>query len=153
MNQPCKSGTRFNFFIKNAQPAYLYAFGLDAQNKVSTIFPHNSKISAFLGYKNSSIAFPDEYSHIRIDNHIGKDYFIVLYSKDKLNIDTVKSSFANRQGSVRSRLRDVLGEGLIDSSKINFSQRMIKFNYDSGRDVKVKNKDSIIAVIIEFDHI
>ncbi|NEW61165.1 DUF4384 domain-containing protein [Sulfurovum sp. bin170] len=153
MNQPYKTGTRFNFFIQNAQPAYLYAFGLDAQNKVSTIFPHDSRISAFLGYKNSSIAFPDEHSHIRMDNHIGKDYFIVLYSKEKLNIDAIKSSFANRQGSVRGRLRAVLGEGLIESGKINFSQSMIKFNYDSGRGVKVKSKDSIIAVIIEFDHI
>jgi len=153
MNQPYKTGTRFNFFIKNAQPAYLYAFGLDAQNKVSTIFPHNRKISAFLGYKNSSIAFPDENSYIQMDNHIGKDYFIVLYSKDKLNIDSIKSSFANRQGSVRDRLRAVLGSGLIESSNINFSQSVIKFNYNSGRGVKIKSKDSIIAVIIEFEHI
>ena len=153
MNKPYRSGTRFNFFIKNAQPAYLYAFGLDAVGKVSTIFPHNSNISAFLGYKNSSIAFPDENSHIRMDNHTGKDYFVVLYSQNKLDIDSIKSSFGASRGSIIQRLGAVLGSGLIGSDKINFSQNSIEFSYNSSRGVKIKNSNSIIAVVIEFDHI
>ena len=153
MNRPYKSGTRFNFFIKNAQPAYLYAFGLDSVDKVSTIFPHNQKVSAFLGYKNSSIAFPSETTHIRMDNHTGKDYFIILYSQNKLPIDSIKSSFGSSGGSVSQRLEAVLGSGLIGSNQINFLDNYIKFSFNSSKNVKLKKNDSIIAVIIEFDHI
>ena len=153
MNKSYKSGTRFNFFIKNAQPAYLYAFGLDSVGKISTIFPHNSQVSAFLGYKNSSIAFPSETTHIRMDNHTGKDYFIVLYSQNKLPINSIKSSFGSSGGSVSQRLEAVLGSGLIGSNQINFLDNYIKFSFNSSKNVKLKKNDSIIAVIIEFDHL
>jgi len=148
MNQAYKSGTRFNFFIKNAQPAYLYAFGLDSGGKVSTIFPHNKGVSAFLSYKNSSIAFPDEESHIRLDNQRGKDYFVVLYSKNKLNIDAIKHSFSRGRGSVNQRLQAILGKRLIHN-RINFSKNFIDFSYNSNRN----NSASIVAIVIEFDHI
>ena len=149
MNQPYRSGTKFNFFMKNAQPAYLYAFGLDSVGKVSNIFPHNRKISAYLGYKNSTVAFPDENSYIRMDNHTGKDYFIILYSKKGLkNIDEIKRRFSSLSGSVKSRLDKVLRSYLIDENQIDFSTRKIKFNYNSNY------LDSIIiAVIVEFEHI
>ena len=148
MKKPYKSGTKFNFFIKNSQPAYLYAFGLDAVGKISTIFPHNKKISAFLGYKNSSIAFPSEQTYIRMDSHVGKDYFIVLYSKNRLDIEAIKYSFGSIKGSVNQRLRVVLGASLIGYNQIDFSENYIKFNHTS----KPKNS-AIIAVIIEFNHI
>ncbi len=154
MNRPYKSGTRFNFFMKNAQPAYLYAFGLDSAGKISTIFPHNSQVSAFLGYRNSTIAFPSETKHIRMDNHVGKDYFIILYSKNKLDINNIKRLFYSCRGSVTQRLKAVLGNRLINNNNINFFKNSIKFNYISTRGIRLKkNNNKIISVIIEFNHI
>jgi hypothetical protein len=94
-----------------------------------------------------------QWARSRLSFHTGKDYFVVLYSQNKLDIDSIKSSSGVNIGSIAQRLGVVLGNGLIGSDKINFSQNSIEFSYNSSRGVKLKNSNSIIAVIIEFDHI
>lgn len=151
MNQSYYSGTRFNFIMTNKEPIYLYAFGLDTLAKSKTIFPHNHKVSPYQGYTNSSIAFPDEFHYVRMDNTKGKDYFVVLYSKNPLKLDSIQRLVENQKGTVKQRLRAVLGDRIIHNN-INFSKYDIDFNYNGTKNIGLNKKDSIIAVIVEFDH-
>jgi hypothetical protein len=151
MNQSYYSGTKFNFEITNKEPIYLYAFGLDNTQKIFRIFPHNEKISAYQGYKNSTVSFPDENHYVRMDNTKGKDYFVVLYSKNPLKLDKIEQLIENKNGTVKQRLRAVLGNRII-SQNINFKKHSIDFNYNGYKNIGVNQEDSIIAVIVEFDH-
>jgi len=152
MDRAYEGGTLFNFFINSKQEAYIYAFGLDSVGKVSDIFPYKN-ISPFLGYRDVSIPFPSEDTYIRMDNHRGKDYFIILYSLYSLDIDKIKERFKLIKGSIRSRLEKVLKEKLINRNNIKFSNKNIKFKYFSTKRLKIKNNNSIIAIVIEFNHI
>ena len=152
MNQPYYSGTKFNFFIKNKNPIYLYAFGFDSTQKTFTIFPHNKKTSPFLGYTNSTIAFPDENHYIKMDNTIGKDFFVILYSTEKLNIQNIKSKIETENGTFQNRLKKALGKQIIPNENINFSKNQIKFKYNSGRSIRRIKKNSLVGIVIKFDH-
>jgi len=152
MNKPYYSGTKFNFFIKNNQPIYLYAFGFDSTQKTFTIFPHNKKISPFLGYKNSTIAFPDENHYVQLDNTKGRDYFVILYSKEKLNIKKIKQIIETQQGDFKSRLKEALGSRAISGENINFSKNKIEFKYRSSRSLTRMRRGSLVAIVVKFDH-
>ncbi len=148
MDKPYYSGTKFNFFIKNNTPIYLYAFGFDSTQKTFTIFPYKKNISPFISYKNSTIAFPDENHYIEMDNTKGEDYFVILYSLYELNIEDIKSSIENSNGDFKERLKRALGKSSINSEEVNFSKNRIKFKYsfESGL------KDNLVAIIIKFIH-
>ena len=151
MNQSYYSGTRFNFIMTNKEPIYLYAFGLDALAKSKTIFPHNHKVSPYQGYTNSSIAFPDEFHYIQMDNTKGKDYVVVLYSKNPLKLDKIQTLVENQKGTVRQRVNAVLRDKII-SKNINFKKHNIDFDYKGHKNIGADSKDMVIAVIVEFDH-
>ena len=152
MNKPYYSGTKFQFFINNIQPIYLYAFGFDSTQKTFTIFPHNRKISPFLGYKNSTIAFPDEKHYIKMDNTKGEDYFTILYSIEKLNIKKIKWLIENSQGDFKQRLKKALSKSSINSENIIFSKNKIEFKYHSTRSIRRVKKESVVAVVVKFEH-
>ena len=151
MNNPYRSGTRFNFTINNQEPIYLYAFGFDGK-QIDILFPHNSRVSPYQGYKNSTISYPDEFNDIRLDTKQGTDYFVMLYSKLPLNLDKIKRLLVNQQGNIPSRLRNVLGDRLIGKD-INFDKHRINFSYQGYKPLGLTSKDSVVSVVIEFNHI
>ncbi len=147
LNEAYKSGTLFRLYISNSAPAYVYAFGYDATKKTFTIFPHSKNISPALNYAQNDVAIPDEDHYIQTDNTTGKDYLCVLYSKDKLNIEDIKSQIENTYGSFKDRVYYVLKEQLISPELIEFNQKNIAFS------VKNNNNNQIISLIVETDHI
>jgi hypothetical protein len=149
MNQSYYSGTQFNFTITNKEPIYLYAFGFDNTEKTFRIFPHNDRVSAYQGYTNSSIAFPDEFHYVRMDNTKGKDYFVVLYSKNPLKLDKIEQLIQNQKGTIQQRLRTVLGHRLI-SQNINFAKYHMDFAYRGHKNMGASEKDTVVAVIVPF---
>ncbi len=146
LDNPYKSGTLFRLYISNSAPAYVYAFGYDATKKTFTIFPYAKNISAALNYARNDVAIPDEDHYIQTDNTTGKDYLCVLYSKNKLDIDDIKSQIEDTYGSFKDRVEYVLKNQLIQEEFIQFNQKKIGFS--------VKNsKKNIAALIIETVHI
>jgi hypothetical protein len=108
-------------------------------------------VSAYQGYTNSSIAFPDEFHYVRMDNTKGKDYFVVLYSKNPLKLDKIEQLIQNQKGTIQQRLRTVLGHRLI-SQNINFAKYHMDFAYRGHKNMGASEKDTVVAVIVEFDH-
>ncbi len=146
LTEPYKSGTLFRLYISNSVPAYVYAFGYDATKKTFTIFPYDKSISPALNYAKNDVAIPDESRYIQTDNTTGKDYLCVLYSKEKLNIEKIKTEIENTYGSFKDRVFYVLKDKLVPAENIDFSQENISF--------KVMNSQkNIVALITETVHI
>ncbi|TAH29788.1 MAG: cysteine protease [Cytophagales bacterium] len=142
--QPYFSGTKFRMYINNEQPAFVYALGSDlATQKVNVIFPFNENISPALNYKGNSIALPSEKHFVRMDNTIGKDYMCLLYSKEALDIEDIKSRIAAEEGDFAQKVNAVLGNDLVKNT--NFQNSKISFSAKS-------NQQKVVAMILEVEH-
>lgn len=142
-----RSGTLFRIYISNDSPAYVYAFNFDQTNKTFKIFPHADNVSAYLPYRGNNIALPDEDHFIQMDNQIGKDYFCILYSDQKLNIGEILRRMELQEGSFEDRLQAVLGESLLPSYTANYSiSNEISFNVPNLPEKK------IVPLIVTIDH-
>jgi len=146
IREPQKSGSLFRLHISNSSPAYVYAFGTDATNKVFPVFPHAPTISAALTYSQNDVAIPDEEHFIQTDNTVGKDYLCVVYSKEPLLIKDIHSKLENETGTFYQKVNKVLGNKVIDNNSIVYEKDRISFK------AKTKNK-TIAFIIIESDHV
>lgn len=150
MDQAYKSGTRFRLYISNNEPAYVYAFGTDLTNKTFQIFPYAPNISAALTYKKNDVPIPSEEKHIRMDGTVGTDYLCVLYSKDPLDLESIRKkieTYGSRY-SFRQKVEMVMGDKLMKDSEISYSKSGGKISFNA----KGKNR-SCAALIVEMEHI
>jgi hypothetical protein len=146
VNEAYKSGTLFRMYISNTQSTYVYAFGFDATEKTFTIFPYSEGISPLLNYASNSVCIPDEDHYIQTDNTTGKDYMCVIYSKNALDIESIKQAVENSTGNFKDRVYSNLKDKLVDNSAITFGQDNMSFS--------VKNSTkSVVALIIETEHV
>ncbi|MGB0522851.1 MAG: C1 family peptidase [Flammeovirgaceae bacterium] len=145
VTQPQYSGTNFRIQISNNEPAYVYLIGSDLTTKVDVIFPFNNKMSPALTYKSSNVAIPNEKYFIQMDDKKGTDYLCILYSKQALNIESIKSQIANSYGTFHERLNRVLSGKMVAKSDVKFEHNKIKFKATS------KGK-SVVAMVVEIDH-
>jgi len=148
MAKSYNSGTLFRLYISNNEPSYIYALGSDLTNNTYKIFPHKDNISAYLGYKNSEFALPDENNYIKMDNTVGTDYFCFLYSKEPININDLRQKIESEEGSFEDKLNKALAGKIIDNKDIVFSKTgKISFS------AKSKRNKNILAVIVKMEHI
>jgi len=141
-----KSGTKFRIYISNNEPAFVYAFGSDATLQVFPVFPHKPNISPALNYKQNDVAIPDEQHYIEMDNTVGKDYLVILYSIEPIDIKQVYRDIEHTSGDFISRVKTVLADKLVRANEVRFNTNVISF--------KAKTKDkSAVAMIIETKHI
>ena len=140
------SGTSFRIYLSNNEPAYVYAIGTDNTEAIFQLFPYAPEVSAALNYKKNDVALPSEDHYITMDNTVGKDYLCVLYSKDPLNIEQIKSSLEATNGRFMARLKSVLGSKLINPENVNFASNEISFKAFS-------KGGAVVALIVETDHI
>lgn len=141
------SGTSFRIYISNEQPAYVYAIGSDLSKVSYQVFPHNEKISPYLGYKQSNVPIPDESHYIRMDQNKGKDYLCVLYSSSPLDLTKITKDLETAAGATFiERLKNTLGDKLSDQGSVQYEPA------EAGFQGKLTG-DGIIPLIIEIDHI
>ncbi|MCS6821180.1 MAG: DUF4384 domain-containing protein [Microscillaceae bacterium] len=149
MQRPYPSGTMYKMTIKNEEPAYVYVLSTDLSYNIQQLFPPNNKTSAYLGYRGSNIAIPDEDHYFMLDDQVGTDYLCILYSSDRLPIEEILIKFQNTQGNFSQRLSKALENYAIDlqdgqyfsHDKINFS---IKNN---------SKKQIVVPIVVAIQHI
>ena len=139
------SGTAFQLFISNNEPAYVYAFGSDNTNKSYQIFPHDAGISPHLSYSQNNVAIPDEEHFVMMDATTGTDFFCFLYSQQKLDFNNIMDSMERKSGDFPARLTQVLGEKLIDANEINYDWGEINFEAKC-------SGGYVVPVIVEIEH-
>lgn len=146
MEKPYVSGTLFELFVSNNEPAYIYAFGTDLSNKTYKIFPFHDQMIAYLPYKGNNFAIPDEDSYTMLDENDGTTYYCFLYSNKELDIDNILKLFEKNNKTFTENLTIALGNKVIDPINIEYSDGEI-INFKA----KSKGKN-ILPVIIKIAH-
>ena len=140
------SGTEFRFIMTNQYPAYVYAFSSDNSNwGTERIFPLRG-ISPVLDYTDSTIAWPGEYSWIRLDDTIGSDYLIVLYSKEALDIATIERRFASERGTFPERVSRAVGQNFIPYREVQYNGNRMEFSAVS------TNPRAVFGLLLAINH-
>lgn len=147
MKNDYPSGTKFELFITNYQPAYIYAFATDLERNITRIFPPFDSISALLPYRVNNFAIPDNNSYNMLDEQVGKTYYCFLYSNQRIDIEDLIVNLKALKGSVWENLQKLISNNLVDDRNVKIkSSRRIEFS-------AVSSGKSIVALLIEIKHI
>ena len=141
------SGTQFRIYLKNKQRGYVYLIGYGSADKsVSKLYPFDN-FSDYFNYTNSEIALPNEDYFIEFDSNPGRDILCVLYSKEKLNINSIVSAARNGSGDFVSRVKKALQYKMFKGSDIKFERNKIAFS------TKSNNRNAtVVPIFIEMNH-
>jgi len=140
------SGTEFRFVMTNREPAYVYAFGADSgTSNVSRVFP-GPGVSPILDYGESAVAWPGENLRIRLDDTVGTDYLVVLYSKESLDIQAIERRFASAAGTFPERVARAVGNDLIPGSQARHERNRVEFSATS------TSTSAVFALLLAIDH-
>jgi hypothetical protein len=158
-----QSGTRFRFYLNIDQEAYIYAFATDLSGKINKILPFDDLVSTHVG-ANTVVAFPSDTKVIKLDDNKGTDYLMVLYSKEKLNMDELISSMNTAKGGLSAKLIAALGDKLISKNKIKYEGAKVGFSVNvkpGTRNLTVENDSktneepatgSVVPLMVEIKH-
>ena len=139
------TGTKFKIYITNNETAYIYVFGTDKTNEFFPLFPYNENISPILNYKNSNIALPGEDYYIQITGDPGRDYLVIFYSKEEIQLSSLMNKLQKTPGRIDERVNSVMGSSIVDTKNIKWDPGQISF---SG----MADGKSLIPVYIEIQH-
>ena len=139
------SGTKFRFFMNIDKEAYIYAFATDLTGKINKILPFDDMTSTHVG-ANTVVAFPSDTKIIKMDENKGIDYLLILYSKEKLNMDEMMTTMGNKQGGLSSKIIAALGNKLIKKEDINYTGTQVGF------EVKGNAAGTVVPLMVEIKH-
>lgn len=146
LDKPYTSGTRFKLFVNNTEPTNMYVIGADSRGNYDILFPFSKVISPSLNYPNSTVAIPSENNHIKMDNNTGKDYMVVIYTKNaSYDIDKVMGQLKYAGGSFPEKVSAVL-ESTMKKNKISYDAKRISFT-------STEADKGDVVLLIEIDHI
>ncbi len=141
------SGTQFRIYLKSNQRGYVYLIGYGSADKsVGKLYPFDN-FSDFFNYSNSEIAIPNEDYYIEFDNKPGKDILCVLYSKEKLDINSVISKAKYGSGDFVQNVKSALSSKMFDGKSVNFDKNNISFSASS-----TSTNAVVVPVFIEMNH-
>jgi hypothetical protein len=145
VGHPLEAGTRFRLYFSNNEPAYVYIFASDNQNHISQIFPYKAGVSPALTSKKSEIAIPDEEHYLVVDAGKGTDYLCVIYSKEMLDIQSLKNKLEKSEGYFIDKIQHILASKLVATKDISYKTNEIAFSAIS------KGKETVLLTV-EISH-
>ena len=147
VNKTYTSGTQFRIYLKNKQRGYVYLIGYGSSDKsVNKLYPFGG-FSDYFNYTNSEIALPNEDYFIEFDNNPGRDILCVLYSKEKLNINSIISKAKYGSGDFVSRIKKALSYKMFKGTDVKFRKDKIAFDASSK-----SSYAKVVPIFIEMNH-
>lgn len=146
MDKAYSEGTKFRVYIRNNEPAYVYAIAMDNTNQAVVLFPHKPNISAALNYKNNEVALPSEKNYIVMDNIKGTDVFCLLYSKEELDINAICRQIENQTGTFFQRLHKTMKTQLVPRNYLRYYNQRLRF------EIKSNGLGTIVPIVVEIPH-
>jgi Domain of unknown function (DUF4384) len=146
MDRAYTEGTQFRLYLRNNEPAYVYAIAMDNTNQAVVLFPHKSNISPALNYKNNEVALPSESNFIQMDNVRGTDVFCLLYSKTPLDITAICRRLERETGTFFQRLHKTMRDKLVDRQYLRYYNQKIRF------EVKSNGTGTVVPIVVEIPH-
>jgi hypothetical protein len=135
------AGTMFRINFTSSLPAYIYVVSTDSKHSpLAQLFPDPDRnISALLDFNTEvSASIPDETQYIQMDETSGEDYLCVIYSKDELNMNTIKNSWQNNTGkSFVNVVKEALTDKIVDEKEVIFEKNKIAFKAASANHTAV----------------
>ena len=154
--RPYDSYTRFQLYMTNTKPCYVYALASDeATGKANVIFPLEGT-SPLLDYSENTVAYPAEDKFIMLDDVKGTDYFVVLYSSEELDIKDIASTyeksvtegFSGKENFYRRIQAAVGSDRLVDPLMTDFSEDRVSFKAYSLE----PQEEKILPILIQIEH-
>jgi hypothetical protein len=145
MMESYSSGTKFRFYMNIDKEAYIYAFATDLSGKINKILPFDDMTSTHVG-ANTVVAFPSDTKIIKMDENKGIDYLLILYSKEKLNMDEMINTMGNKQGGLSAKIMAALGNKLIKKEDISYTGTQVGF------EVKANAIGTVVPLMVEIKH-
>jgi len=144
--EPFVTGTYFRIYLKNEIPAFVYVFGVDAENRYFRIFPDLDHISPALVYESDELAIPGKDKYIEIIDAPGRENLCILYSKTPIDFNNIIENLSKYPGSIRENLDALLDGEIISPQKINWKSDGIEFS-------SISEDKSAIFIQIQINHI
>lgn len=138
------SKTRYQIFVSNDEPAYVYVIGSDLRNQVSRWFPLSGDINAAMTYGQNHMAIPDETYYMEMDDTPGTDYMCVLYSKDALDIDGIIEEIKLANGNFYNKVKHAIADRMVLAKDVRYVLNNIGFS--------ARTDKTIVPVIVEISH-
>jgi Papain family cysteine protease/Domain of unknown function (DUF4384) len=146
MDKAYSEGTKFRLYLRNQEPAYVYAIAMDNTNQAVVLFPNKPNISPALNYKNNEVALPSETNYIQMDNVRGTDVFCLLYSKEPLDIHSIGRRLEQETGTFFQRLYKTMQNQLVDRQYLRYYNQRIRF------EVKSNGSGTVVPIVVEIPH-
>ncbi len=142
--QNVHTGDRYRVEFSNDADAYVYALTTDVTKNVSILFPTGPDVSPSIG-KGTAI-LPSQDQFYEFDHNTGKDYFCILYSKEKMDIDRIRQTVEQDQtGSFEDKIKRAL------KGKLNGNPNAFKM---SEEDLKFESKDAQpVVFVVQLNHV
>jgi C1A family cysteine protease len=151
-------GTEFRIVAGSDESAYMYAFAASLPSALPAeenreggfyspiqFFPQ-AGVSPLLTYRNSAVILPGEDKTLVLDNIPGMEYFILLYSKQTLDIRSVMRRFENARGTPNERLAAALDGGLLTADTVSYD------GGDAAFTAETADARAVAALILAIDH-
>ncbi len=147
LRQPLPSGTRFRVEASSQFNGALYVIGGDASGDYVTLFPRGDRVTPYT-HSGTTLLLPGptEQHFTRLNDTVGTDYYVLLYTQEPLDAQAVAARMARASGSVAARLRSALGNRLVPQDEMELLASGIGFEADSG-------DADVAAVVLSIDHV
>lgn len=140
------TGTNYQLFIKNNEPAYVYVVGSDLTRDNSLLYPLEYN-SPKLNDEFSKFALPGKGGMYTMNEVPGKDYLLVLYSTKPLPIKNMIYQMEREDGNFVQRLYQVMGDDLVPLNQVTYHN-------EGSLGFKATTADrSIVPIILEINHL
>jgi len=138
-------GTVFQYQMTNRQAAYVYAFSMDNKSPaLERVFPAPG-VSPILDYRESTVAWPGEYTGMELSGPADTDYLVVLYSKEELDIGAIERRFANERGSFPERVQKAVGSNFIPFNNVQYNSGKMEFT------ASTQNQKAVLGLLLAID--
>ncbi len=147
IDQSYSSGTQFRIYLKSEQRGYVYLIGYGGSDKsVNKLYPFDN-YSPYFNYTNSEIAIPSEDYYIEFDNKPGQDVLCVLYSKERLDINSIVSKAKYGSGDFVANVKKALQYKMFKGSELTFEKDKIAFKAASN-----SSSSKVVPIFISVNH-
>ena len=144
--EPFYSGTSYELFLDNDQPAYVYVISSDLSQKCNLLFPLQAQ-TPMVGGVFERYALPGNNRMYTLDYNRGKDYLCVLYSRKPIAIESVMQKMASTHGNFIQRLYRVMGDDIVPASHIQYKNDG-KLSFSAAA-----TTGAIVPIVLEIEHI
>lgn len=135
------TGTKFQLYLTNKSPSYLYIFSYDAVKGTQCLFPLTSLMSDYLAYSENNIILPSEEHTFELDDDSGLSSLVILLSTESIRSEIDEFLKVSNEGTKLNELIKLLSS---PDRKVSFESEINDKNIIS---LSRKNVNHFITMV------